>query len=492
MSIGATRWRLIRQLLTESLLLAGMGGVAGLLLARWGQSLLPPPVGTSAPADWRILAFTAGMAALAGIVFGIAPALRATQMDVGSALKANSRSIAGSSTVLSRALLVMQVSISLVLLVGAGLFLNTLNNLRSVNLGFDPQNLAFVRVDAEGGGLSDERKFQYVHDAMARLQRVPGVRTATVSKPTLLSGATSGTAMFVQGRVYAGGRASYVRERDDIHRVVVAPNYFATMGIPVVAGRGFTERDDRRAPQVAIINEAAANKFFPGENPVGRRFGDSPEDSDEIEIVGVLRDVRYNSLREPPPPTLYLPHLQSNPEDLVFTVRTAGDPAAVLGALRTAVSAADPNIPVLRVETQMSTIEQRFLQEKVLAQAYTLFGGIALFVAAIGLFGLMSYNVSRRTREIGIRMAMGAQRTEVLGLVLRESMLLVVVGIAIGIAASLAAGRLVASQLFGLEPTDVLTMTSAMLLMLAVSAAAGYLPARRAARVDPMIALRYE
>ena len=248
--------------------------------------------------------------------------------------------------------------------------------------------------------------------------------------------------MFVQGRDYAGGRASYVRERDDINRVVVAPNYFATMGIPVVAGRGFTERDDRRAPQVAIINEAAANKFFPGENPVGRRFGDSPEDSGEIEIVGVLRDVRYNSLREPPPPTLYLPHLQSNPEDLVFTVRTAGDPASVLSALRAAVSAADPNIPILRVETQMSTIEQRFAQEKVLAQAYTLFGGIALFVAAIGLFGLMSYNVSRRTREIGIRMAMGAQRKEVLGLVLRESMLLVVVGIAIGIAASLAAGRL--------------------------------------------------
>jgi predicted permease len=264
------------------------------------------------------------------------------------------------------------------------------------------------------------------------------------------------------------------------------------MGIPVIAGRGFTDRDDRRAPEVAIINEAAAKQFFPGENPVGRRFGYSPEETGDIEIVGVLRDARYSSLREPPPPTLYLPHLQSNPEDLVFTVRTAADPAAVLSALRAAVSAADPNIPILRVETQMSTLEQRFAQEKVLAQAYTLFGGIALFVAAIGLFGLMSYNVSRRTREIGIRMAMGAQRKEVLGLVLRESMLLVIVGLAIGIAASLAAGRFVASQLFGLEPTDPATMISAMAVMLVVSGAAGYLPARRAARVDPMIALRYE
>ena len=241
-----------------------------------------------------------------------------------------------------------------------------------------------------------------------------------------------------------------------------------------------------------MINEAATRKFFPGENPVGRRFGDSPEDSGETEIVGVLRDVRYNSLREQPPPTLYVPYLQSNPEDLVFSVRTAVDPANVLSAIRAAVSAVDPNVPVVTVQTQMSTLEQRFAQEKVLAQAYTLFGGIALFVAAIGLFGLMSYNVSRRTREIGIRMAMGAERKEVLGLVLRESMLLVVAGVVIGIGAALGAGRLIASQLFGLEPTDMTTMVSAIAVMMIVSAAAGYLPARRAARVDPMAALRYE
>jgi predicted permease len=487
MSIGATRWRLVRQLLTESLLLATIGGVAGLLLARWGQSLLPAPVGTSAPADWRILAFTAGIAAVAGVVFGIAPALRATRMNVGSALKANSRSIAGSSTVLSNALLVIQVSISLVLLVGAGLFLNTLSNLRSVDLGFDPQNLVFVRVDTDE--LSDERKFLFLQDGMTRLQMVSGVKAATVSNPTLLSGNSSGNAMYVQGRAYPGG---YVEERDDISRVIVAPNYFATMGIPVIAGRGFTERDDRRAPQVAIINEAAARKFFPGENPVGRRFGDSPEDSSEVEIVGVLRDVRYNSLREPPPPTLYVPYLQRNPEDLVFTVRTAADPASVLSAVRAAVLAADPDIPIVAIETQMSQVERRFRQEKVLAQAYTLFGSIALFVAAIGLFGLMSYNVSRRTREIGIRIAMGAERQEVLGLVLRESMRLVVLGIAIGIVGSLAAGRVVESQLFGLEPNDAATMITAILVMLAVSSIAGYVPARRAARVDPMVALRYE
>ena len=289
LSMGATRLRLIRQLLTESLLLAGAGGLLGFLLARWGQSALPSPVGTAAPADWRILAFTAGMTVVAGIVFGIAPALRATKMDVGVALKENSRSVAGSSTFLSRALLVMQVSISVVLLVGAGLFLHTIDNLRRVDIGFDPQNLLFVRVDAEGGGLTDERKFQFLQDGMSRLQAVPGVRSATVSRPTLLSGGTSGGGMFVQGRAYPGGREAYRSERDDISRVVVAPNYFATMGIPIVAGRGFTDRDDTRAPEVAIINEAAARKFFPNENPIGRRVGSSPEES------GNMRDRRRAS-----------------------------------------------------------------------------------------------------------------------------------------------------------------------------------------------------
>jgi predicted permease len=488
MSIGATRVRLIRQLLTESVLLAGLGGIAGTLIARWGQALLPAPVGTAAPADWRVGVFTAAATALSGIVFGIAPALRATRADVATALKDNSPSVAASNTVLARALLITQVSISVLLLVGAGLFLRTLNNLRSVDIGFDPQNLVFVRVDAEGGGLSDERKFQFLHDAIARLKVLPGVRDATLSKPTLLSGGSSGNPMFVQGREYAG----YVEERDSIRRVIVAPNYFAAMGIPLVSGRGFTDRDHQKAPEVAMINEAAARKFFPNDHPIGRRFGLSIDNKNAIEIVGIVRDVRYNSLREPPPPTLYLPHLQSNPEDLVFTVRTAVDPAGIMPSLRSAVSHADPNIPVVAVETQMSQLERHFAQEKVLAQAYALFGGIALFIAATGLFGLMSYSVARSTREIGIRMAMGAQRPEVLGLVLRESMVLVFAGMVIGIAAALGAGRLIASQLFGLEPTDATTFLSATALMIVVAAAAGYLPARRATRVDPMVALRYE
>jgi predicted permease len=492
LSIGATRARLIRQLLTESVLLSTMGGVAGFFIARWGQELLPAPVGTSAPPDWRVVAFTAGVTVIAGVVFGIAPALRGTKMEVGTALKESSRSVAGSNAALARGLLVMQVSISLVLLVGAGLFLRTLDNLRSVDIGWDPRNLVFVRVDAEGSQLDDQRKFRYFQEGIDRLKAIPGVRSVTVSRPTLMSGGVNGTAMYVAGRVYPKGRESYVEGRDQINRVVVGPDYFNTMGIPLVAGRVFTERDGQKAPKVAIINEAAARKFFPSENPLGRRFGTSLDDDPDIEIVGVLRDVRYNDLRQAPPATMYMPHLQDNPEDLAFTIRTAGDPADLMSAFRTAASNADPSVPVITVQTQLSTLEERYAQEKVLAQAYALFGSIALFVAAIGLFGLMSYNVSRRTREIGIRMAMGAQSKEVLGMVLRESMLLVAVGVTIGLATALAAGRLVESQLFGLEPTDPATVGLAVTVMLLVAAAAGYLPARRAARVDPMIALRYE
>ncbi len=490
LSMGATRGRLIRQLLTESLLLSAMGGGAGFFIARWGQALLPEPVGTTAPPDWRVVAFTAVITAIAGVVFGMAPALRGTRLEVGTALKESGRSVAGANTALSRGLLVLQVAISMVLLVGAGLFLRTLDNLRSVDIGWNPQNLVFVRVDAEGAQLEDDRKLRFFQDGMDRLRAIPGVRHATLSKPTLMSGGMFSTGFYVQGRIYPKGRD--VEGRDSINRVVVAPNYFDAMGIPLLAGRGFTERDDSRSPNVAVINQAAARKFFPNENPIGRRFGASADETPDMEVVGILRDVRYNDLREEPPPTMYLPHRQHNPEDLVFTIRTAGDPVSVMHAARAAVSAANPDIPVVAVQTQLSTLEQRFAHEKVLAQAHTLFGGIALFVAAIGLFGLMSYNVSRRTREIGIRMTMGAQTREVLALVLRESMLLVLAGIAIGIAAALAGARLVASQLFGLEPSDPLTMVSAMLVMLLVSAAAGYLPARRAARVDPMVALRYE
>jgi predicted permease len=265
------------------------------------------------------------------------------------------------------------------------------------------------------------------------------------------------------------------------------------MGMPIVAGRPFSSRDAEGVPKVAIVNQAAARKFFPGENPIGHRFGHSIETSGEFEIVGVLRDAKYSSVRDPAPTTMYVPYLQATAiNSAAFEVRTSGEPAAAIGAIREAVRQVHPTLPITNVSTQLERVEERLAQEKVFAHAYALFGGLALLLASIGLFGLMSYNVARRTSEIGIRMAIGAERSDVLALVMRESMALVAVGVAIGLAIAAAAGRLVESQLYGVAAIDPVSMLLAVATMIAVSAFAGYVPARRASRVDPITALRYE
>jgi predicted permease len=290
----------------------------------------------------------------------------------------------------------------------------------------------------------------------------------------------------VQGRPFVRG------EQNNVNRVRVAVNFFETMGIPLLAGRAFTAADSLAAPRVALINEAAVRKFFPNEQPLGRRFGSSPETSGQIEVIGVVRDAKYNSVREDAPATMYVPYTQSPIGAMAFEVRTASDPVSTVGAIREAVRQADPNVPLTNVSTQMEAIEARFSQERLFAQAYAFFGGLALLVAAVGLFGVMSYSVARRVNEIGVRMALGAQRADVVRMIMRESMLLVVPGVMIGIAAAVTSGRLVAASLFGLQPTDAITISIAVLILLAVSTLAGYLPARRAARVDPMVALRAE
>jgi predicted permease len=489
LSLGATRARLIRQLLTESLLLAFLGGALGVLVGYWGKQLLPVASTQRAALDWRLLAFVMAITTITGIVFGIAPALRATAVNVSAALKETSRSVVASRSVLSKSLLVFQVAISLVLLVGAGLFLRTLNNLRHVDVGFNPQNLLLFRVTPALNRYDEKRIAGLYQDMMQRIGSVGGVRGVALSTPALLSGSVSSTSIYVQGRTYAVTR----EQRDNtINRLVVSPNFFDVMGIPILTGRGLTDRDIETAPKVALINETAARKYFPNQNPLGQRFGSSVETTNQIEIVGVLRDVKYNSVRDAVPPTMYVPYRQSRAGNAVFEVRTAGNPTALTAAVREAVRQIDPNLPLQDVSTQVEQVERRFQQEKVFAQAYSLFGGLALLVAAVGLFGLMSYNVSRRTNEIGIRMALGAQRSDVLGLVMRESMILVAVGIAVGLGVAVAASRLVTTLLFGLSPTDVGTMALAVAVMAMVSSLAGYLPARRAARVDPMIALRYE
>jgi predicted permease len=264
------------------------------------------------------------------------------------------------------------------------------------------------------------------------------------------------------------------------------------MGIPIKMGRGLTDRDDAQSPKVVVINETAAKQFFPDQNPLGQHFGSSRETTGQLEIVGVLRDAKYDSVRDTVPPTMYVPYRQTRVTGTVFEVRTAAAPAGTMGAIREAARQIDPNLPLTDVSTQLETIERRFVQEKLFAQAYSLFGGLALLLAAIGLFGLMSYNVSRRTNEIGIRMALGAQRRDVLGMVMRESMLLVAIGVVAGVATAIAASKLVTTLLFGLPPRDPGAIIAATAVMLAVSLLAGFLPARRASRVDPMVALHYE
>jgi predicted permease len=489
LSLGATRGRLVRQLLTESLLLAFSGGALGIVVGYWGKTLLPPPANQAALADWRVLAFVIGVTALTGIVFGIAPALRATSVNVSDALKQTGRSVVGSRSALGKSLLVVQVAVSLMLLVGAGLFLRTLHNLRQVDVGFNPQNLLLFRINPSLNRYDEKRQIAMYTQLLDRIATVPGVRAVAMSNPALLSGSVNSTSIYIRGRVYPAGQRDL---NNSINRLVTSTNFFDMMEIPILLGRGLTPRDNETARKVAVINQAAAKKYFPNEHPVGQRFGSSAETTDQLEIVGVLRDTKYNSVRDPAPPTMYVPYLQTRVGSAIIEVRTAGDPVTVTGGVREAVRQIEPNLPMMDVSTQLEQVERRFSQEKIFAQAYTLFGGLALLVASIGLFGLMSYAVSRRTNEIGIRMALGAQRGAVMRQVLVESMVLVAIGVTIGVAGALGAGRFVSTLLFGLAPTDAMTIVAATAVMIVVSVLAGFLPARRASRVDPMVALRYD
>jgi len=481
LSLGASRGRVVRQLLTESLVLSCLGGALGVLVGFWSRALLP--FGKDAPVDWRVFAFVGGLSLLTGIAFGLLPALRATRVDLAASMKEGGRSVTGTRSWLSKGLLVLQVAMSLLLLIGAGLFLRTLDNLRHVDVGFNPTNLMMFRVNPQLNGYDDARMADLYNRMVERIGAIPGIRSVALTRTMLLSGSTSSSSVWAEGKV------SDKPNEPDMYVMTVSPAFFSTMEIPIVVGRGFTDHDVKASPKVAVINESAARKLFPGESPLGRRVGFSLEKAGEVEIVGVTRDTKYSSIRDSAPPTMYSSSLQGVTTAMAFVARTAADPNPLTERVRAAVREVDPNLPIASFTTQADQLEGRFAQERLFATAYSLFGGLALLLACIGLFGLMSYNVSRRTNEIGIRMALGAQRARVIGMVLGESMLLVGIGVTIGLLSSFAAGRLVKTVLFGLAPSDVATIASAIVLVLLVSALAGFLPARRASRVDPMVAL---
>jgi predicted permease len=339
-------------------------------------------------------------------------------------------------------------------------------------------------------GYDAPRTMQLYDTLLQRFANLPGVTGAALSQPALLSGSVSTTNIYVEGD--ANPSDTRDREHHEIHRVVTSPNFLEVMGIRVVRGRPLSDHDDRSAPHVAVINETAARTFFRGSDPVGRRFGPAPDHAGDNLVVGVVADAKYSSLREPPPPTMYVTYQQAPRASAVFELRTSLPPSTLAPSVREVVHQVDPNLPVMDVATQIEQMERRLSQEKLFARAYTLFGGTALLLASIGLFGLMSYTVVRRTAEMGIRMALGARRVDVVRLVMTESLVLVGIGVAGGLALTAVTARFIASLLFGVPPHDSVTVAVAVGAMVAVSAIAAYLPARRASLVDPLIALRYE
>ena len=508
LAIGARRQRVVRQLLTESVLLAALGGVVGLLLAYWGTDLLVAliasgrePISLSVTPDLRVLGFTAAVSVLTGILFGLSPALRGTRVDLTPALKESAGNMAGASygkrtlrLGLGKALVVAQVALSLLLLVGAGLFVRTLTNLENVNMGFNQRNLLLFGINPTEDGYESQRLADFYQELARRLEALPGVRAVTMSSNTPIGGGVSISGVSIQGYTPKPGEPGEENGQLQTYVNQVGPRFFETMEIPLIIGRGIGGGDTARAPKVAVVNERFVRQYLGGGNPLGRRFGfGDKKTSGDIEIVGVAADAKYNDLRKEAPPTVYMPSLQEKflgPTN--FEVRTAGDPLAMVSAVRRVAQGLDANLALYRVHSEVEQINQAVFQERLFARLTTFFGMLAAVLASLGVYGVMAFAATQRTREIGIRMALGASRREILQMVLRETLLLVAIGIAIGIFVALGASRLIATLLYGLRPTDPLTIAAATLLMIAAAGLAGYLPARRASYADPMVALRYE
>ncbi len=484
MAIGAGRGRLIRQMLTESVVLAFLGGTAGLGVALVVPKLFEALISVTPPGalDLRALGFASAASFVTGLLFGMAPAWRAGRDDVRGNVYAASNRTSRSRSWLGKSLVVAQVSLSLILLVGASLFLKTLVNLRSVDTGFDSDNLVLFTLDPRFGEYDSGQAIRVYDRILGNLDEVPNIRGATYSNHALLSGTVYGNRIAVEG-------LNSLR----VSPMTVHRSFFETMGIDLMLGRNFTAADNEDSPKVAVINETAARSIFGEANPLGHRFGGGNPPDFSTEIVGVVADTKYNNFRDEPPPMVFYPQAQVTViGQQTFAVRTLGNAEAVVPQLREAVRRVDADLPVLNVTTQRETEARLLILERVFASITTVFGGLALVVAAIGLFGLMSYAVARRTHEIGIRVALGAQKGQILGAALWDSLTLVGIGVVLGIGGSLAATRLIESMLFGLEPNDPATILAAIAVMLVVSAVAAYLPARRASRVNPIIALRHE
>jgi predicted permease len=496
LAMGASRARMIRQLLTESTLLSVAGGVAGILLAvvmaRGLLAFLPAGlVGYSIAAspDGRMLGFTCALALVTGIGFGLAPALQSTKPDIAPTLKAQAGNVAGGAGVgLRKILVAAQVTLSLLLLIGAGMFARSLANLRQLNPGFQTGNLIEFNIAPAATGYDIPRSRAFFRRTRERLLAIPGVRDVGYANVAVLSGNEWDNGITIEGY------QAKVGEDMDPHFNSASPGYDKALGLHVLAGRWFTDRDLADAPRVAVVNESLARHYF-GNNPaVGRRLGlgTDPGTPIDTEIIGVVNDTRYEGLRDDIPRLVYVAAQQAPQGSQWFYVRTERDPESTMSAVRAALRELEPNLPVTYFKTLERQLEESLVTERMIATLSTGFGALATLLAVIGLYGVMAFLVTRRAREIGIRMALGALPGNVLWLVMREVLALVAAGILVGAPAAIALAWLVRSQLYGVEPADPLSVALGIGLLAAVSLLAGYVPARRAANYDPVRVLRYE
>jgi putative ABC transport system permease protein len=499
-ALGAGRWRIARQLLTESALLASAGGVCGLLAALWSfaflRQLIPQDLAASVTLglDGRALAYTLGLSLLTGVLFGLAPAWQATRIDVNETLKqSGARSGAGRQG-LQNALVVIEVALALVLLIGAGLLIQTFHRLRRVDVGFRVENTLTLQTRLPRARYMDHAKrTSFYRQTLERVRALPGVVSASYASRQPLSSLRGIYSLTIEGRSAQGGLAMEADHRQ------ISPEYFATLGVPLRQGRAFDEHDTLGTEPVAIVNETMARRFWPDESPIGKRFAtdeDGKPAAHSLTIVGVAGDVKHRGLENDIRPEFYLPHAQvdynsfSIPSYLI--VRAAGDPSSLAPAVRRAVYSVDPGMPAAEVRTMESLLDEMVAQRRLRMMLLAAYAGLALLLAAVGIYGVIAYFVTQRTAEIGVRMALGAQAGDVLRFVLRQGMGLALAGVGIGVITSFAATRLMKSLLFGVSATDPLTFATVALLLILVSLFACYLPARRATKVDPLVALKRE
>ena len=495
LSLGAGRLRLVRQLLTESLLLASIGGLSGLVLARWGIQALTLLIANGrenftlhANLNWRVLGVTMGLSVVTGTLFGLAPAVQSIRLDLISRLR---QTRVGEQTLhrpsglrisLTQVLVVAQIAISLVLLIAAGLFLRTLANLNSTVLGFNSDRVLLFNVNPRQAGYDSDALIRFYEILHSRFSTIPGVRSVTASNFPLISGSQGYSGVTVPGFTGKNSSASVL---------YVGRDFFTTMEIPLLLGRQVDERDVRAKARVVVVNEVFAKTFFSGQHPIGRHF---QLGGDDLEIIGIVKNARYSSLKQEIPPVCYIPYSQSLrfTGQMTYELRAAGDPLALSESVRRMVSQADPRIPVSNIVTQAKRIDQTISQERTFATLCTCFAVLALFIACVGLYGTMAYSVTRRTNEIGIRVALGARRGQLIWMVLREVLAMGVTGLGIGLVAATATSHLVQSFLFQMKPNDPLALALAGMTLLLATIVAGFIPASAASRTDPWTALRDE